>query len=99
MKIYQSITAAALIALGLASTGCSDWLDYTPKDKQTYDEQFNNRTGFHTTVNGIYNTMTGSALYGSNLSYGALDIMGLCYKITNSSTSKYELCTAAYTGT
>ena len=78
MKIYQSITAAALIALGLASTGCSDWLDYTPKDKQTYDEQFNNRTGFHTTVNGIYNTMTGSALYGSNLSYGAIDIMGLC---------------------
>ena len=95
--LYKSITAAALLAFGLAATGCSDWLDYTPKDKQTYDEQFNNRTGFHTTVNGIYNNMTGSSLYGYNLSYGALDIMGLCYKIANASTAKYELCTAAYT--
>ena len=99
MKLYKSITAAALLAFGIASTGCSDWLDYTPKDKQTYDEQFNNRTGFHTTVNGIYNTMTGSDLYGYNLSYGPIDIMGLCYKISNSSTAKYELCTAAYTST
>ena len=41
--------------------------------------------------------MTGSSLYGYNLSYGALDIMGLCYKIANASTAKYELCTAAYT--
>ena len=95
--LYKSITAAALLAFGLAATGGSDWLDYTPKDKQTYDEQFNNRTGFHTTVNGIYNNMTGSSLYGYNLSYGALDIMGLCYKIANASTAKYELCTAAYT--
>ena len=95
--LYKSITAAALLAFGLAATGCSDWLAYTPKDKQTYDEQFNNRTGFHTTVNGIYNNMTGSSLYGYNLSYGALDIMGLCYKIANASTAKYELCTAAYT--
>ena len=99
MKLYKSITAAALLAFGIASTGCSDWLDYTQKDKQTYDEQFNNRTGFHTTVNGIYNTMTGSDLYGYNLSYGPIDIMGLCYKISNSSTAKYELCTAAYTST
>ena len=99
MKLYKSITVATVAVLGMVVSGCSDWLDYEPKDKQTFDQQFSSQTGFHNTVNGIYNTMTGTNLYGNNLSYGAIDIMGLCYKIESSNNSKYELCTAAYTGT
>lgn len=59
MKLYKSITVATVAVLGMVVSGCSDWLDYEPKDKQTFDQQFSSQTGFHNTVNGIYNTMTG----------------------------------------
>ena len=99
MKIYKSITATAILSFGMVMTGCSDWLDYTPKDKQTYDQQFATASGFHTTVNGIYSSIYSSSLYGRNLSYGAIDVMGACYNIPTSNTSMNEYCSATWTGT
>lgn len=99
MKLYKSITATAILSFGMVMTGCSDWLDYTPKDKQTYDQQFATASGFHTTVNGIYSSIYSSSLYGRNLSYGAIDVMGACYNIPTSNTSMNEYCSATWTGT
>lgn len=99
MKIYKSIAVVVSTALGLLSTGCSDWLDYTPKDKQTYEQQFSNPIGFRTTVNGIYNNMTSTSLYGYNLSYGPIDIMGMCYSVPNANARNIEFKSATYTGT
>jgi len=98
MKLYKSITVAASIALGMAATGCSDWLDYTPKDKQLYEQQFTTATGFHTTVNGIYSLLTSSNLYGYNLSYGPIDAMGLSYNVGQTNNALYQCKTANYTG-
>lgn len=99
MKLYKIYSAVALLALGLASTGCSDWLDYTPKDKQTYDQHFSTPDGFHTTVNGVYNSIFSTNLYGRNLSYGAIDAMGACYAVTTSNVSMNELASGTWTGT
>ncbi len=99
MKLYKYLTIAASLAFGSAMTGCSDWLDYTPKDKQSYEQIFSTETGFHTTVNGIYNTLTSNALYGYNLSYGPIEAMGLSYNISNSAGAMYECRNATYTGT
>lgn len=89
MKSYKKIVLSFLCCLSLIISGCSSWLDYTPKDKQTADQQFSTREGFYNAVNGIYNLLSSSSLYGYNLSYGSIDIMGQCYKISSSSTSNY----------
>ena len=95
MKIYR-LFIVALACSFLAS--CSDWLDYTPKDKQTYEQQFGTKAGFHNAVTGVYNKMASSSLYGYNLSYGPLDIMGQLYVVPNSNPSRMELRKATWTG-
>lgn len=99
MKLYKSISAVAVLSLGMAMTGCSDWLDYTPKDKQTYDQQFATPDGFHTTVNGIYNSIYSANLYGKNLSYGAIESMGACYSVSTNNPSMNEFASGTWTGT
>ena len=98
MKLYKFIISAAICCMGTLATGCSDWLDYTPTDKQTYDKQFSNEESFHNAVNGCYNLLNTSALYGYNLSYGSIDVMGNCYLIPSSNSSISELYSATYTG-
>jgi hypothetical protein len=73
MKLYKLFIAVMACSI---MTSCSDWLDYTPKDKQTYDQQFGTKAGFHNAVTGVYAKMANSSLYGYNLTYGPLDIMG-----------------------
>lgn len=98
MKLYKSfIKAAVVVVTGAMVTACSDWLDYTPKDKQTYNQQFSSVKGFHSALNGVYTAMCSSSLYGYSMSYGPLDIMGNLYKIAERNQGFYELLTASYT--
>ena len=81
MKLKKYLyTLVALCMMG-AFTGCSDWLDYTPKDKETEDQTFSSKQGFYTAVNGVYNRIADDVLYGQNLTYGMLDIMGRRYQV------------------
>lgn len=61
--------------------GCSDWLDYQPNDKQSEKQQFSQKTGFYATVNGVYNRMSGGALYGRYLSYELIDVLSQRYQV------------------
>lgn len=98
MKLSKFIISAAVCCMGMLATGCSDWLDYTPTDKQTYDKQFSTEESFHNAVNGCYNLLNTSALYGYNLSYGSIEVMGNCYLIPSNTSSTSELASATYTG-
>jgi len=98
MKLYTLTLIASTLAIATSVTSCSDWLDYTPKDKQTYEQIFSTESGFHTSLNGIYNNFSSNALYGYNLSYGPIEAMGLSYNVSNSSGAMYECKTASYTG-
>ena len=79
MKLKKYLyTLVALCMMG-AFTGCSDWLDYTPKDKETEDQAFSSKQGFYTAVNGVYNRLIDDVLYGKNLTWGILHIIGKRY--------------------
>ncbi|MDR1274753.1 MAG: RagB/SusD family nutrient uptake outer membrane protein, partial [Odoribacteraceae bacterium] len=65
-----------LLATGLLFAACSDFLDVTPKDKQTREQLFATRGGFYAAANGIYDGLAADALYGRNLSYEMIDILG-----------------------
>ncbi len=97
MKRNQLKIWAFVFGIALTLSSCSDWLDYTPKDKQTAQQQFSTREGFYNAVNGIYNTVSSNTLYGYNLSYGPLDIMGQCYKMSSSNTTAYAYQKYAWT--
>ena len=61
--------------------GCSDWLEYQPKDKQSEQQQFSQKSGFYATVNGVYNKMSGGAPYGRYLSYELVDVLSQRYQV------------------
>lgn len=61
--------------------GCSDWLEYQPKDKQSEQQQFSQKSGFYATVNGVYNKMSDGALYGRYLSYELVDVLSQRYQV------------------
>ena len=76
MKLHIIIYLSLLLFLG---SGCSDFLDVQPKDKQSEEQLFATRGGFYTAVNGIYNKLASSSLYGKNLTYEMIDILAFRY--------------------
>jgi len=86
MKLNKSIHVIAICLVINTITGCSEWLDYTPKDQQIENQQFSSRQGFYAAVNGVYNRLTSTILYGENLTYGALDCMGKRYNTGTDNT-------------
>lgn len=98
MKVKKSLNILVLTLAATTFTGCSDWLDYTPKDKTTEAQQFSSRAGFYSAVNGVYNDLSSNSLYGNTLSYGAIDLMSQRYESgSNSNNMKYLWTNFRYT--
>lgn len=75
--------------LALFATGCSDFLDVVPKDKQTEQQLFATKGGFYTAANGIYNNIASNALYGRSLTYETVELLGKRYIYSNTANSYY----------
>ena len=99
MKLFNKTYIIALALVATTVSSCSDWLDYQPADKTTAEQQFSTRAGYYSTVNGVYNNLTTTTLYGSNLTHGAIDLMARRYEPgTSSATSvKYNWSNSRYT--
>ncbi|MEI3422212.1 MAG: RagB/SusD family nutrient uptake outer membrane protein [Butyricimonas faecihominis] len=94
MKLWNIIWIGVVLVCGV---GCSDFLDVQPKDKQSEEQLFSTRGGFYTAVNGIYNKMASTALYGKNLSYELVDVISKRYAPLQSNTYLTALSTFDYT--
>ena len=94
MKLWNIIWTGVILVCGV---GCSSFLDVQPKDKQSEKQLFATRGGFYTAVNGIYNKMASSALYGKNLSYELVDVISKRYQPLPVNTYLTALSTFAYT--
>lgn len=98
MKLKNIFSILIGVCTAVTMSSCSDWLDYTPKDKTTADQQFSTRAGFYSAVNGVYNKLTSSSLYGYTLSYGPIDLMSQRYEAgSNSLAEKYLWTNFKYT--
>lgn len=98
MKIRNIFNILFFACCAMTATSCSDWLDYTPKDKTTEEQQFSSRAGFYSAVNGVYSKLSSSSLYGDMLSYGAIDLMSQRYESgSNAQNTKYQWTTFRYT--
>ena len=85
-----------MLGVLVALTSCSDWLNVEPKSLMEEEDMFSREVGFKEALAGVYIQMASTGLYGKNLSYGFLDILGQCYQPKNASGRYYYQDKAYY---
>lgn len=76
-KKCSSLLSVALVSMSMTLiTSCNDWLDVEPSTEVDRSKMFQNEDGFADALAGIYNNMTSNNLYGKNLTWYGLDLMG-----------------------
>lgn len=84
MKKYILICAVLFF---LAS--CEEWLDVKPKTEVESTELFSTEQGYKDALTGIYTAMSSSNLYGRELTFGFLDVIGDVYYSAGNEGSTY----------
>ena len=80
-KIY--FLAAALIIVSL--TGCKKWLDTDPPLQVDENTVLSTEQGFKEALNGVYLQMGGKSVYGRDMTFGLMSVLGRSYDTTISS--------------
>ncbi len=93
MKLHIVIYLSLLLFVG---SGCSDFLDVQPKDKQSEKQLFATRGGFYTAANGIYNRLGSESLYGKRLTYEMLDMLAFYYEVSPTNDYHKALTSKSY---
>lgn len=73
MKINKYIIVV-LASMSLAS--CNDWLDVEPSTEVDKGQMFKNEDGYADAMSGVYVNMTSDNLYGKNMTWYAVELMG-----------------------
>ncbi|MBR0523781.1 MAG: RagB/SusD family nutrient uptake outer membrane protein, partial [Prevotella sp.] len=60
-------------------TSCDEWLDVKPKTQIESTDMFSTETGFKDALNGVYIKMSTASMYGREMTYGFLDVIGDAY--------------------
>ncbi len=78
LKIY--FLAAALIIVSL--TGCKKWLDTDAPLQVDENTVLSNEQGFKEVLNGVYLQMGGKTVYGRDMTFGLMSVLGRSYDTT-----------------
>ncbi|MDR1414544.1 MAG: RagB/SusD family nutrient uptake outer membrane protein [Odoribacteraceae bacterium] len=77
-KIIYLLVAPMLAACACA---CSDWLEVLPKSRVLANNHFETEQGFADQLTGVYTRMSGSALYGRELTFGLREVLSQNYDL------------------
>lgn len=89
MNTVKSIKIiVSLLVLGTLGA-CEDWLDVEPTTQNEADLIFEFEDGFRDVLAGSYTLMSGTGLYGRELTFGALDVMAGYYDPYRGGISTY----------
>lgn len=78
-------TAAGLLC------ACNSWLDITPEDTTVEKQLFSDFSGYHSAINGLYQTLSSPELYGENLTWGFVSALSQYYENkTTGNTKKFS---------
>lgn len=91
---FRILTIIA-VALPLVCS-CNKWLDITPEDTTTEAQLFTTASGYHSAINGLYQTMSSSSLYGKNLTWGFASALSQNYDNSSTDNSKAYSYTEKY---
>lgn len=87
-KITYAISIFSLVFL---ISSCEKWLDVSPKSQVKYSDLFSNKNGFKDQLTGVYTSLAQEKLYGANLTYGMMDVLGQQYIWTQEMGRYYYL--------
>src|SRR5258706_6204573 len=77
-RIYLLLAAAIMLSL----TGCKKWLDAKAPLQVDQNTVYSTEQGFRDVLNGAYLQMGSKSLYGRDLTFGLLSVLGRSYDTT-----------------
>jgi hypothetical protein len=89
MNTWNKIKSGLVAGSTLLLLSCNSWLEVEPEDKIMSDLLFKERSGFLSALNGVYAELNAPALYGENLTMGAIDVMGQYYHCLGVSNHRF----------
>lgn len=95
MKTLHKIYFCLFLALFTLS--CKKWIEVKPTDRLGEDQLFVDPAGYTKAINGVYVEMTNTALYGQEMTTGAVDVMAQYYVLTSSEHRYAQHVTFVYT--
>ncbi len=85
-----------LVLLLFSLSSCEKWLDVDPRSVVKEEEMFNDVKGFRSALLGVYTKMSGTKLYGSNLTIGFVDVLAQYYNVESGQHSFYATANYNY---
>ena len=80
-RAYKIFFLIAVI-IAVISTGCKKWLDTEAPLRVDENTVYSNEQGFRDALNGVYLQMGSKSLYGRDLTFGLLSVLGRSYDTT-----------------
>lgn len=81
MRIKHNFFLFAYLSLVLLGLSCKKWIEVTPKTQIESSQFFKDRMGYVEALNGAYIKMVSPQLYGREMTFGSVDILGRIYPI------------------
>lgn len=81
-----SLVLAALFAF----SSCEDWFDISPKSDLKAEDLFSNEQGFRDALVGSYALMSGTNLYGAQLTCTYMDVLGQYYATASGTLNTFR---------
>ncbi|UYQ94175.1 RagB/SusD family nutrient uptake outer membrane protein [Chitinophaga horti] len=81
--IFQRV--APLLAVLVTFASCNKWLDVKPESQVKDTELFSTETGFKEALSGVYSSLTYEPLYGKEMTFGLMGVLGCEWDYQNSS--------------
>lgn len=85
------------LAVIICCSGCKKWLDVQPKDKLSDEKLFEVAEGYRIALNGVYQQISGQAVYGRTLSWGLATAMSQEYDRGRVNWEMYQMMSYTWT--
>lgn len=75
-NIYRLRMVLVVVLALFGTTSCNDWLDVKPKTEEEADKLFSTLDGFKSALAGVYIGLSQSELYGREMTFGMVGVLG-----------------------
>lgn len=88
-KLINKYLTIAVVGMTMLSVNACSWLDVTPQAQVDIDKMFAKPEGFQNALLGVYTSMTRTAQYGQDMTYGFMDVLAQYYTVYNIGSHDY----------
>ena len=95
-NLYKTVASLCLLAVLPMLQSCNKWLDVNPKTQIKESTQFGTAEGVKDALFTVYQNAADTSAYGTNLTFGFLDILAQRYENKSSATANFYGQAARY---